>query len=125
MRNSSVTFEQTKPFFATLGNETRFEIVRLVTKKPRTVSEICEALDCKQTKISNDLKCLRECGYVHVEKNGNERIYSIDKNIAPVLSSITKQLQKLRRVCDGCKTCRADKNIKVGKNYRKRQNRSS
>jgi len=100
-----MNFKNAKPFFTALGNETRFEIVRLIAEKPRTVNKICEALDCKQTKISNDLKCLRDCGYAHVEKRGNERVYSIDKNIAPVLSSITQQLQKLRQVCEGCKTC--------------------
>lgn len=107
MESSSIQFKNIKPFFVTLGNETRFEIIRLVSVHPRTVTEICRALDCKQTKISNDLKCLRECGYIHVEKRGNERLYSIDENITPLLSSITKQLQKLEQVCRGCKTCYA------------------
>ena len=105
MVNTSIQFNQIKPFFVALGNKTRFEIVHLVSEQQRTVSEICKALKCKQTKISNDLKCLRECGYVHVEKNGNERIYSIDKNIAPILASIAKHLQKLQQVCKGCKEC--------------------
>ena len=105
MKNLSIQFKQIKPFFATLGNETRFEIIHLVSMHPRTVTDICRVLGCKQTKISNDLKCLRECGYVHVEKRGNERVYSIDENIVPILSSITNQLQKLEQVCRGCKTC--------------------
>lgn len=110
-------FEHIKPFFTVLGNETRFEIVCLVTERPRTVTDICKALHCKQTKISNDLKCLRECGYVHVKKNGNERIYSIDSHIAPILSSITKKLQKLTRICKGCNVCCRNKSaIKVEEN---------
>ena len=105
MKNLSVRFDHIKPFFSALGNETRFEIVRLVSWKPQTVSEICEALNCKQTKISNDLKCLRECGYVHVEKRGNKRLYSINSTILPILSSITEALQKLTRTCSGCNVC--------------------
>jgi len=106
MKTVSVQFERVKPFFNALGNETRFEIMRLVAEQPRTVTDICKALDCNQTKISNDMKCLRECGYVHVEKRGNQRIYSLDKNIAPILSSVTKELQKLTRTCQGCKECK-------------------
>lgn len=98
-------FEHIKPFFTALGNETRFEIVQLVAERPRTVTDICKSLHCRQTKISNDLKCLRECGYVHVEKRGNERIYSVDRNILPILSSINKKLQKLTITCKGCKVC--------------------
>lgn len=117
MKNSSVRFEHIKPFFTALGNETRFEIVRLVARKPQTVSEICEALHCKQTKISNDLKCLRECGYVHAEKRGNERLYSVDSAILPILSSITEALQKLTRTCKGCTVC--SKEVGTGKGRKK------
>lgn len=95
MKTASVQFENIKPFFNALGNETRFEIMRLVAERPRTVTDICCALGCKQSRISNDLKCLRECGYLHVEKRGNQRIYSLDTNIAPILFSVTKDLQNL------------------------------
>ena len=105
MKKSSIQFKHIKPFFTALGNETRFEIIRLVAVRPRTVTDICEVLHYKQTKISNDLRCLRECGYVHVEKRGNERIYSVDSNILPILSFITQKLQKLTKTCKGCEVC--------------------
>lgn len=101
----TITFEQVQAFCSVLGNKTRFEIVRLVSKRPHTVTEICEALDSKQTKISNDLKCLRDCGYVHVEKSGNSRIYSLDEKIAPVLASVASQLRSVESICAGCKVC--------------------
>lgn len=74
----------------------------LLGDKPRTVTELYEALGVKQNKISNDLKHLRECGYVTVEKQGNARLYSINPAMHELLTSITKQVQELTNVCEAC-----------------------
>lgn len=105
-KDSAIEFQHIKPFFTALGNKIRFQIIQLIIKKPRTVTEICEALGCKQTRISNHLKCLRDCGYVSVEKRGNERVYSVSQDVLLIFSSITKQLQKAPRICKGCQVCR-------------------
>ena len=102
---TSIQYQDIEPFFSALGNKTRFEIMRLVSLSPRTVTDICEALKCNQSKISNDLKCLRECGYVHVEKRGNERIYSVDNDTSSILYLVASSLEKLARTRKGCTTC--------------------
>lgn len=96
------SFERLQPFFNALGNKDRFSVMCLLNKKPHTVTELYETLGVKQTKISNDLKHLRECGYVLVEKRGNERLYSINPEMQGLLSSITKQVQELTSVCEAC-----------------------
>lgn len=95
-------FTRLQPFFIALGNKDRFEIMRLLASGPKTVTEVYKMLKFKQTKASNDLRRLRECGYVQVEKRGNERLYSIEPAMLELLSSITAQVQELTAVCEEC-----------------------
>ena len=95
-------FTRLRPFFVALGNKDRFAIMRLLASGPKTVTEIYETLDFKQTKVSNDLKRLRECGYVQIEKRGNERLYSIQPAMLELLTAITAQVQELTTVCEDC-----------------------
>ena len=98
-------FKEVAPFFTALGNETRFDIIELLSEKPRTVTEIYSTLKRKQSKISNELKCLKGCGFVHVEKKGNKRFYSTDKEVKEILVSIKKHLRKFTKIVKKCKTC--------------------
>lgn len=101
-RMKDLQFARLQPFFVALGNKDRFEIMRLLATGPKTVTEVYETLHFKQTKVSNDLRRLRECGYVQVEKRGNERLYSINPAMLELLSSITAQVQDLTTVCEEC-----------------------
>ncbi len=86
-------------FFKAFSNDTRFEIVRLLKNgNPKNVTKICESLGFKQSRVSRNLKCLIDCGFVNVERNGKQRIYSLNKEtIHPMVELIDKHIQKYQK----------------------------
>ena len=118
-----LTFEEVAPFFNALGNETRFMIIEMLSEKPRTVTEIYSTLNAKQSKISNDLRCLKECGFVHVKRTGNKRIYSVDEEVKEILISMKEHLRRFSKIINQCKTCCRGSNTQINtqkENYEKR-----
>lgn len=83
-------------FIRAMSNITRFEIVNLLkTDGPKTVTEIYESLGFKQSRVSRNLKCLLDCGFVEIEKNGKERLYSLNKDtVAPLIDIIDKHVSQ-------------------------------
>ena len=82
-------------FFKAFSNKTRFEIIKLLRKGSKNVTEICNELGFEQSRVSHNLKCLIECGFVTNNKNGKERIYSLEKNtVMPMLNLIDKHIKK-------------------------------
>ncbi len=80
-------------FFKAFSNKTRFEIIRLLRKRPRSVTEICKELGFEQSRISHNLKCLENCGFVNAEWDGKNKFYSLDKkHIIPILDNINKHI---------------------------------
>jgi len=67
----------TARFFRVLGDPTRLRILELLVDAPRTVSELVEALNCPQSRVSNHLACLRWCEVVDAERHGRQVTYRI------------------------------------------------
>ena len=73
-------------FLVTLRNKTRLSIVQSLMYKPKNVTQLTSELKIHQTSVSHALKRLLDCGFVFVEKNGKERIYSVNKKtIKPLI----------------------------------------
>lgn len=90
-------------FFKAFSNNTRFEIIKLLRKKPMSVSEIVKKTGFEQSRISHNLKCLENCGFVNVESNGKQRIYELDKkHIIPILNEINKHIQSYNKRLISC-----------------------
>jgi len=68
----------TNPFEA-LGNPTRRALFEMLREGPRSVSELADALPVSQPAVSQHLQVLRDARLVRVEKRGQQRIYSIDR----------------------------------------------
>lgn len=84
-----------KLFFKAFSNNTRFEMIQLLRDGPRNVNEICRELKFEQSRVSHNLKCLENCGFVSFKWHGKYRIYSLDKEyIMPILKDIDKHLVK-------------------------------
>jgi len=82
-------------FFHAVNNEGRLSIIELLRKSPKTVLEISKEIEMEQSLVSKNLKCLTDCGFVDVKKEGNFRLYSLDKEtIVPILKSIDKHIEK-------------------------------
>lgn len=93
-----------KIFFKTLADSTKLDIMNLLSKKPRSVTELCKKLNFEQSRVSHNLKTLKERGFVKVEKKGKNRIYSLDKKvIVPLLKLIDKHVDKYYQHYCRCK----------------------
>ncbi|MBR9691968.1 winged helix-turn-helix transcriptional regulator [Candidatus Woesearchaeota archaeon] len=90
-------------FFETIANKTRLKILETLQDKPKSVTEICNALKEEQSKISHNLKCLADCHFLDVKKQGKKRIYSLNKEtMVPLMKLVSRHVA---RYC--CKDCKA------------------
>ena len=81
-------------FMKAFSNKTRFEIIALLAKGSRNVSEICKELGFEQSRVSHNLKCLVDCGFVNNKYLGKNRIYSLDKkHILPILKNMEEHIK--------------------------------
>ena len=88
-------------FFEVLSTKLRWRILELLKEKERTVNEISKEVKEDQSKVSHNLKKLRDCHFINVEKKGKERVYSLNKDtIVPLLNLVDKHIKKY---C--CKSC--------------------
>jgi DNA-binding transcriptional ArsR family regulator len=71
----------------TMGNAARLQIVHVLRDGPKRVSDIVEAADLAQAKVSQHLAVLRAYGIVTTKRDGKDVIYRIAN-------------PKLTRVCD-------------------------
>ncbi len=80
-------------FFGTLDNPNRLEIINLLRKGKKNVSEISKELKFNQTTVSHNLKHLERCGFVTVEQKGKYRYYILNKKtIKPLMTLIDKHM---------------------------------
>ena len=63
--------------FSALGDETRIEIVKLLSEGEQNVEDLTRLLDVAQPTISHHLRVLRENGLVQSEKRGRCIYYSL------------------------------------------------
>jgi ArsR family transcriptional regulator, cadmium/lead-responsive transcriptional repressor len=91
-------------FFRVLGDPTRLAILELLLDRPRTVSELVDALAVRQSKVSNHLACLRWCRFVEAERAGRQVTYRVaDRRVRRVLEH-GRQLADEH--CEHLATCR-------------------
>ena len=78
----------TARLFRVLGDANRLRILELLLEGPRTVSELADALDAPQPRVSNHLACLRWCRFVEDERQGRNVVYRIaDASVADVIGA--------------------------------------
>jgi DNA-binding transcriptional ArsR family regulator len=86
-----------------LGEETRLRILRLLFKEPLSVNEVSERLGVSQYNVSKHLRIMREAGLLELEKQGQQRLYS-------VVEALKAQVTANNNILDlGCCTFRLDK----------------
>ena len=72
--------------FRVLGDPTRLAVLELLLDRPRTVSQLVDALGVSQSKMSNHLACLRWCHFVETERAGRVVTYRVaDRRVRRVL----------------------------------------
>jgi len=90
-------------FFKAFSNETRLNIISLLRNGSLTVSDICEKTGFEQSRVSHNLKCLENCGFVNIIQKGNFREYSLDKEtIIPIVDLFEKHIKKYEERLNCC-----------------------
>lgn len=64
-------------FFQVLASPIRLAVVRLLLERERSVSDLMRELNIAQSRLSNHLACLRNCGLVQTRRHGNFIYYAI------------------------------------------------
>lgn len=91
-------------FFKAFSNDTRLKLINLLRNKSLTVTEICERTGFEQSRVSHNLKCLENCGFVSVINNGNFRKYTLDKEtILPIINLFEKHIKKYKTRLNSCR----------------------
>ncbi len=92
-------------FFRTMAHPLRLRIVSLLRDGPRNVTEIYEATGEEQSKVSHNLKLLRDCRIIEAGRDGKRVVYSLNKEtVLPLFSLIDLHW---RKYCKG--VCTAGK----------------
>jgi DNA-binding transcriptional ArsR family regulator len=99
-----------REFFRALSNQTRFSIVQLLRERPHFVNEMAESLGIEQSRVSHNLACLLNCGFVEWDWNGKNKVYRLNPDLQPVLAGIEKHLAKYAPALDSCKTLESESN---------------
>lgn len=100
---TNLSFELYQQFFSAFCNKTRFEIINLLSKSPKNVSEISKNLKFEQSRVSHNLKKLECCGFINSKSKGKHKIYSIDKRyMLPIIKNINKYIKKYDKRLNEC-----------------------
>ncbi|UOF90898.1 metalloregulator ArsR/SmtB family transcription factor [Fodinisporobacter ferrooxydans] len=73
-------------FFHGLSNPTRFRIIEILLDGEKNVGQLVEMLGQSQSQVSNQLACLKWCGYVTSRQEGKYVLYRIsDERVRTIL----------------------------------------
>ncbi|HEY0250647.1 MAG TPA: metalloregulator ArsR/SmtB family transcription factor [Kofleriaceae bacterium] len=70
---------RTAPVFAALGDETRLGIIAtLCTHGPQSIARLTETTEVTRQAVTKHLELLEEAGVIRSEREGRERIWSVE-----------------------------------------------
>jgi DNA-binding transcriptional ArsR family regulator len=69
--------QQLASLFSTLSDGNRIRIIRLLWERPRTVTELADAMDMQISAVSHQLSRLRAYEIVTCSREGRQRVYSL------------------------------------------------
>lgn len=92
VQTSVKSCEKIIPFLKVVSNTTRLKILCILNEGERRVGEIQEFLGAKQSYVSQQLKYLKNAGYLKSRREGTQIYYSL---IDPKFTKILKELQTI------------------------------
>jgi ArsR family transcriptional regulator len=84
--------------FHALSDETRLEIVAMLTSGERCVCDLMGALDAAQSRLSFHLKVLKDAGIVLDRRDGRWVYYSLNKDSLDDATGFIKAMKPHRRL---------------------------
>jgi DNA-binding transcriptional ArsR family regulator len=103
-----LNFRLYREFFRALSNQTRFSIVQLLRDRPHYVGEIVETLEMEQSRVSHNLACLLNCGFVQWEWQGKNKVYKLHSDLMPILSAIDEHIANYAPALDSCQALQCE-----------------
>ncbi|MCL5427766.1 MAG: metalloregulator ArsR/SmtB family transcription factor [Candidatus Marsarchaeota archaeon] len=96
--------------FKALANSVRLKIIDTLLDGPKSVESICIRVGEAQSRVSHELFCLRNCGFVKPSRSGKMIIYELNKaSVMPILSAANKHASLF---CKELKSCNILSEIK-------------
>ena len=80
-------------WFHALADETRVQIVELLSHKERCVCELEQVLDVAQSKLSFHLKVLKDAGLLADRKEGRWMYYNLQRETLDQIAAYTKSVK--------------------------------
>lgn len=90
--------------FSAIADETRRRILRLLREGDLTAGEIASQFDMTWPSISHHLKVLRQAKLVRADRQGQERIYSLNTTVIQEFLTDVLGLLGEKEVDDGTQT---------------------
>lgn len=82
-------------FLKGLTSQTRVKILCHLGEQEKSVNDICEGIEEKQSYVSQQLKILHQKAYLKKRKIGTKVLYSIkNKRILEIFSDVVKYLEE-------------------------------
>ena len=90
--------EDIERFGKGIGNSSRYAIVEVLLKGPKTVSELVEAVKQSQPAVSQHLKTLKETGLVSDTRQGQKIFYALNtERMLKLLTALSKDVQRCKK----------------------------
>jgi ArsR family transcriptional regulator len=100
-------------FFGAFANKNRFRILNKLNKKSLCAGELQKKLNIEQTHLSHDLRCLLNCKFINVRKDGKKRIYSTNNDTKELVDEVSKHVKKYEKYLERCGVLEKEKNGRV------------
>jgi ArsR family transcriptional regulator len=94
--------DATNLFFDAFANKNRFRILTELRDKDFCAGELQKSLNIEQTHLSHNLKCLLDCKFINVRKDGKKRIYSINKETKGLVDEVIAHVEKYEEYLRRC-----------------------
>ncbi len=94
--------KEVKIFLFAMGDYSRFSILAALAKKSMCVNEIAKETKIEQSNVSHHLACLANCGFVNVSRDGKKRVYSINKEVKPIIDGMLRHISTYKKNILAC-----------------------
>jgi len=115
-------FRSYREFFRAIAHPTRFAIVQLLRQGPRNVTELYQQLGFEQSRVSHNLGCLSQCGFVRWQWQGKHKVYSLTPGIRALLEAMDRYIQQYSRELEACQVLdREDRPVVIASRVRQEE----
>ena len=83
-----------------VADENRLQMVRLMSERAYTVSEMASMFDLTEPTVSHHVSRLHEAGLLRLRMEGNQRFYSINEKRMATFKAFVNGIEKLPTKAD-------------------------